>query len=87
VLTGLRMSGIKLDYINVDTVISDRRVFAEMIASWRHFSADKIGRELKIPEEDYTALLQGYDTHLKVIRNPYGYTKWTVVAASGEKVR
>jgi SAM-dependent methyltransferase len=87
VLTGLRMSGIKLDYINVDTVNSDRRVFGEMIASWRHFSADKIGRKLNISEEDYEALLRGYDAHLKIIKNLYGYTKWTVVAASGEKVR
>jgi hypothetical protein len=87
VLTGLRMSGIKLDYIHVDTVNSDRRVFADMISSWRHFSADKIGRELKISDEDHAALLKGYDAHLKIIRNPYGFTKWTVVAASGEKVR
>jgi SAM-dependent methyltransferase len=87
VLTGLRAGGIKLDYINVDTVNSDRRIFAEMIESWRHFSADRIGRELRISEEDYASLLEGYDAHLKVIRSPFGYTKWTVVAASGEKVR
>jgi SAM-dependent methyltransferase len=87
VLTGLRAGGIKLDYINVDTVNSDRRIFAEMIESWRHFSADRIGRELRISEEDHSSLLEGYDAHLKVIRSPFGYTKWTVVAASGEKVR
>jgi SAM-dependent methyltransferase len=87
ILTGMKLTDVRLDYINVDTVNSDRRLFAEMIASWRHFSADTIGRELSISEEKKQQLLAGYDAHLQTIRHPFGYTKWTVVAGSGEKSR
>lgn len=85
ILTGLKLTNILLDYINVDTVNSDRRLFAEMIASWRHFSAETIGGKLSISKEEHDRLLAGYDAHLKTIRHPFGYTKWTLVAASGEK--
>jgi ubiquinone/menaquinone biosynthesis C-methylase UbiE len=87
ILAGMRMSNIKLDYINVDTSNSDRRIFAEMINSWRYFSAETIGKKLHISGEEHDSLLAGYDAHLKTIRNRFGYTKWTCVAASGEKVR
>jgi SAM-dependent methyltransferase len=85
ILTGLKLTNISLDYIDVDTVNSDRRLFAEMIASWRHFSAETIGRELHIPREEHDQLLAGYDAHLQTIRHPFGFTKWTLVSASGEK--
>jgi SAM-dependent methyltransferase len=85
ILTGLKLTNILLDYLNVDTVNSDRRLFAEMIASWRHFSAETIGRELHISREDHDQLLAGYDAHLQTIRHPFGFTKWTLVSASGEK--
>jgi len=85
ILNGLRLGNIRLDYLDVDTVNSDRQVFAEMIKSWRHFSAQTIGRELGITGEAKTSLEAGYDAHLRTIQHPFGYTKWTVVAASGEK--
>jgi SAM-dependent methyltransferase len=85
ILAGLKLTNICLDYINVDTVNSDRRLFAEMIASWRHFSAETIGRQLRISQEAHDQLLAGYDAHLQTIRHPFGYSKWTLVSASGEK--
>lgn len=85
ILSGLRLGGIRLDYLNVDTVNSDRQVFAEMIRSWRYFSARTIGRELKIDEGAQAELESGYDAHLRTIQHPFGYTKWSVLAASGEK--
>jgi SAM-dependent methyltransferase len=87
IMTNMRMSNIMIDYINIDTINSDRRVFKEMITSWRYFSADTIGKKLHISQEEHDNLLAGYDMHLKTIKNRHGYTKWTVVAASGEKVR
>jgi SAM-dependent methyltransferase len=87
ILTGMKLTDIRLDYINVDTVNSDRRLLAEMISSWRHFSADTIGRKLAISAEEKQQLLAGYDAHVHTIRHPFGYTKWTVVAASGEKAK
>jgi SAM-dependent methyltransferase len=87
ILTSLKLADIRLDYINIDTVNSDRKLFGDMISSWRHFSADTIGRELSISEEEKQLLLAGYDAHLQTVRHPFGYTKWTVVAASGEKSR
>jgi hypothetical protein len=85
ILSGLRLGNIRLDYLNVDTVNSDRRLFAEMIRSWRYFSARTIGRELHIDEEAKAELESGYDAHLRTIQHPFGYTKWSVMAASGEK--
>jgi SAM-dependent methyltransferase len=85
ILSGLRLGKIRLDYLDVDTVNSDRQLFAEMIKSWRHFSAQTIGRELGITAEAKAELEAGYDAHLRTIQHPFGYTKWTVVAASGEK--
>jgi SAM-dependent methyltransferase len=85
ILSGLRLANIRLDYLNVDTINSDRQLFAEMIKSWRHFSAQTIGRELGITAEAKAELEAGYDAHLRTIQHPFGYTKWTVVAASGEK--
>ena len=87
ILTGMKLTDIKLDYINVDTVNSDRGLFANMISSWRHFSADTIGRELNISSEEHNQLLSGYDAHLQTIQHPFGYTKWSVIAGSGEKGR
>ena len=85
ILANLRLTNLRLDYLDVDTVNSDRQVFAEMIKSWRHFSAQTIGRELGISGEDKARLEAGYDAHLRTIQHPFGYTKWSVVAASGEK--
>jgi SAM-dependent methyltransferase len=85
ILSGLRLANIRLDYLNVDTINSDRQLFAEMIKSWRHFSAQTIGRELGITAEAKAELEAGYDAHLRTVQHPFGYTKWTVVAASGEK--
>jgi SAM-dependent methyltransferase len=85
ILSGLRLTKIRLDYLNVDTINSDRQLFAEMIKSWRHFSAQTIGRELGITGQAKAELEAGYDAHLRTIQHPFGYTKWSVVAASGEK--
>jgi hypothetical protein len=60
-------------------------VFAEMIKSWRHFSAKTIGQQLGLSGEEQARLEAGYDAHLRTIQHPFGYTKWSVVAASGEK--
>jgi SAM-dependent methyltransferase len=85
ILNSLRLTNIRLDYLNVDTVNSDRQLFAEMIRSWRHFSARTIGEKLGIGDQAKAELEAGYDAHLRTIQHPFGYTKWSVVAASGEK--
>jgi ubiquinone/menaquinone biosynthesis C-methylase UbiE len=84
-LVKLKLRDIKIDYIHVDTNNSDRQDFANMIKSWRFFSADTIGKQLHINQQDYDQLLKGYDDHIETINNPVGYTKWTVVAGSGIK--
>jgi SAM-dependent methyltransferase len=85
ILSGLRLGNIRVDYLDVDTVNADRQLFAEMIRSWRHFSAQTIGRKLGIAGEAKAELEAGYDAHLRTIQHPFGYTKWSVVAASGDK--
>lgn len=84
-LRDMKLSDIRMDHIVVDTVNSDRESFAEMVESWKHFSAETISSELKIDQSTKAKLLAGYDSHLKAIRHPQGYSTWTVVAASGEK--
>jgi SAM-dependent methyltransferase len=84
-LMGLKMKNIKVDTVDADNLGSNRPVFSEVISSWRHFSAETIGRSLSISDEERAELLAGYDAHLATIRHPHGYTKWSVVAASGEK--
>ncbi len=86
-LTGLKMRNIKVDTIDADNLGHNKATFADVITSWRHFSVETIGRELGLSEEERSTLLAGYDAHLATIRHPYGYTKWSVVAASGEKAR
>ncbi len=84
-LVGLKMKNIKVDTIDADNLGPNRSVFGEVITSWRHFSAETIGKALAISEGERAGLLAGYDAHLSTIRHPHGYTKWSVVAASGEK--
>jgi SAM-dependent methyltransferase len=84
-LVGMKMKNIKVDTIDADNLGTNRPIFSEVISSWRHFSADTIGRSLAISEGERAELLAGYDAHLSTIRHPHGYTKWSVVAASGEK--
>jgi SAM-dependent methyltransferase len=84
-LMGMKMKGIKVDTIDADNIGTNRPVFSEVITSWRHFSANTIGEQLSLPDTERSALLAGYDAHLSTIRHPHGYTKWSVVAASGEK--
>jgi SAM-dependent methyltransferase len=84
-LMGMKMKNIKVDTVDADNLGSNRPIFSEVISSWRHFSAETIGRSLAITDAERTELLAGYDAHLATIRHPHGYTKWSVVAASGEK--
>ena len=84
-LVGMKMKNIKVDTIDADNIGPNRPVFNEVISSWRHFSADTIAKSLAISEQERMELLAGYDAHLSTIRHPLGYTKWSVVAASGEK--
>jgi SAM-dependent methyltransferase len=84
-LMGMKMKNIKVDTIDADNLGANRRIFSDVISSWRHFSAETIGESLAISEGERMELLAGYDAHLSTIRHPHGYTKWSVVAASGEK--
>jgi ubiquinone/menaquinone biosynthesis C-methylase UbiE len=84
-LSQARLEDIRLDYIVVDTVNTDREAFAQVIESWRFFSVFTIGNQLKLSQADQDSLLAGYDAHLRTIRNPHGYTSWVMVAVSGRK--
>jgi ubiquinone/menaquinone biosynthesis C-methylase UbiE len=84
-LANMKLRDIKIDYIHVDTNNSDREDLANMIKSWRFFSADTIGKQLNISHNDHEGLLKGYDDHIDTIHNPLGYTTWTVAAGSGVK--
>jgi ubiquinone/menaquinone biosynthesis C-methylase UbiE len=84
-LTQARLEDIKADHIVVDTSNTEREAFAQVIESWRYFSVYTIGSQLHLSQPDQENLLAGYDAHLRTIHNPYGYTTWVMVAASGRK--
>jgi len=84
-LTQAMLEDIRTDHIVMDTSNTEREAFAQVIESWRHFSADTIGNQLQLPQAERDSLLAGYDAHLQTIHNPDGYTTWVIVAASGRK--
>jgi hypothetical protein len=86
-LLGLKMKSIRVDTIDADNIGANRPIFTEVIASWRRFSAETIGKQIQISAKERDELLAGYDAHLATIRHPHGYTKWSVFAASGEKAK
>lgn len=84
-LAQARLEDVRTDHIVLDTYNTDREAFAQVVSSWRQFSAYTIGNDLKLSAEEQTSLLAGYDAQLRLLRNPYGYTTWTMIACSGRK--
>ena len=84
-LSQAQLEDIRVDYIVVDTVNTNREAFAQVIESWRFFSVYTIGNQLHLSQADQDELLAGYDANLRTIRNPHGYASWVMVAVSGRK--
>lgn len=82
-----RLEDIMVDHVVIDTGNTERDAFARVIESWRTFSVYTIGESLKLSEGDQVKLLSGYEAHLRTIRDPGGYTTWSMVACSGRKPR
>ncbi len=81
----VRLDDIQTDHIVVDTNNSDRDAFAEVIKSWQRFSVHTIGSQLGLSSREQITLNQGYESQLRAIENPAGYTTWGLVACSGQK--
>jgi len=79
------LEDVRTDQVVVDTSNTDREAFARVIESWRKFSVYTIGESLNLSQDDQDTLLAGYDAHLRTIRNPAGYSTWTMIACSGRK--
>lgn len=80
-----RLEDIKVDHVVVDTGNTDRTAFARVIESWRTFSVYTIGESLKLDAAAQDELLEGYEAHLRTIRDATGYSTWTMLACSGRK--
>lgn len=85
ILNDLKLNDIIIDPILVDTSVSNRELFSNMIESWRKFSVFAIGNKLNLAEEKKDELLKGYDAHINTINHPNGYTTWSLIAGSGVK--
>jgi ubiquinone/menaquinone biosynthesis C-methylase UbiE len=80
-----RLENIRTNYLMVDTNNTNREAFAQVIESWRDFSVYTIGNNLTLSSDEQDSLLSGYNAQLRIIRNPYGYATWGIVACSGSK--
>jgi SAM-dependent methyltransferase len=79
------LEDVRTEEIIADTANTPREALTTMFESWRAFSADSVGGEIALDDEDRAALLAGYDAQLRALRLPDGYANWVVVAASGRK--
>jgi ubiquinone/menaquinone biosynthesis C-methylase UbiE len=84
-LKNFKVKDIKVDHIVVDTNNSDRESFSKVVESWKFFCCESVADTVKLSEEERQTLVKGFDTHLRTIRHPDGYTNWTMIAVSGEK--
>ena len=82
--TLLRKAGlidVRVDYVVVDTVRVPRRVFADIITSWR----DGYVEALSTPDWSAPAVRQHFDEVIASILNPDHYAVWQVPIVSGVK--
>ena len=84
-LSQARLEDIRVDHIVVDTSNTDREAFATVVESWKDFSVNKLGEKLDLSKADQASFLSGFNAQLQVIRSPYGYTSWGIIACSGQK--
>lgn len=74
----LRRAGldeVRVDYLTVDTVRSDRGTFARMMEAWRDGFCASIGRETELSEAEACA---HFDAIVATIRHPGRYACWQI---------
>ncbi|GAB4116955.1 MAG: class I SAM-dependent methyltransferase [Roseiflexaceae bacterium] len=84
-LSEARLEQIHTDHVVVDTTNTERDAFATVIENWRDFSTNAVGGSLGLSDADRERLRNGYNAHLRSVRQPHGYAAWTLIACSGRK--
>ncbi|MBV8067368.1 MAG: methyltransferase domain-containing protein [Candidatus Eremiobacteraeota bacterium] len=78
ILTALGMEDIRVDYVVVDTVRTDRRTFAAILEAWRDGYSESIGELTTVSRETAIAY---FDAMIANILDPRGYAVWFVPVA------
>jgi SAM-dependent methyltransferase len=75
------LTGVRVDYVVVDTLRVSRRVFADIITAWR----DGYVEALATPEFPASLVRQHFDEIIASILNPDHYAVWHLPIVSGLK--
>lgn len=76
----LGCTGVRVDYIVVDTLRVERNTFAQIWEAWRDGYAQPIHEATGMPLDEVLAY---WDEMIAAIRNPQGYAVWQVPIISG----
>ena len=80
-----KFQNIKVDNMIPDTENCDRKLFAEVIKSWKYFYGTSVANSGKLSEKEKDVIRKGFDSQVSVILNQGGYSNWSIVACSGTK--
>ncbi|MBV8725170.1 MAG: class I SAM-dependent methyltransferase [Candidatus Eremiobacteraeota bacterium] len=82
VLRRLGLVEIKVDYVIVDTLRTERETFAAILEAWRDGYAGPIGEVTAVTEESAIAY---FNAMIVNVRDPQKYAVWMLPVVSGQK--
>ena len=80
ILQGLGLSGVRVDYVAVDTLRVPRETFARIWEAWRDGYVDVVAEYGGMSHEEATAR---WNDQIETIRDPAAYAAWLVPVVSG----
>lgn len=78
----LGMHAVRVDYVTLDTVRSDRESFAQIWQAWRDGYTDTIAEHTILTRQQ---VWDGWNEMIAAIRDPHGYGCWHIPVISGRK--
>lgn len=78
-LAAMKLEGIAMDYVVVDTLRVPRETFAAILQAWRDGYAEPIGQFTPIP---YHSAVDYFNQMIANVRDPLGYAVWMVPIVS-----
>lgn len=81
-MSELGMHDVRVDYVTLDTVRSDRETFARIWQAWRDGYTDVIAANTSLTRQQ---VWEGWNEMIAAIRNPQGYGCWHIPIISGRK--
>ena len=81
ILAAMKLEGITVDYVIVDTVRVPRETFASILTAWRDGYAESIGELTPISRDSAEAY---FNQMIANVRDPKGYAVWMVPVVSAQ---